>query len=101
MDPYSLIALGIGTAGSLAGGIYDAATLDDRKEEWIKKQRKAAKEDYLLSDKWFDTGFIPKGHLRAVAADRRMREQAEEQFQFNPMSLVPFTQQATQLAGGI
>ena len=104
MDPFSLIAMGVGAAGSLAGGIYNAATLDDRKEEWIKKQRQRAKDEYLLGDKWYDQlnpGIIPKGHLRAVVGDRRMREQADEQFQFDPMSFVPFVQNATQLAGGI
>lgn len=105
-DPFTLISLGLGTAGALAGGIYNAATLGDRREKWKREQeenlRRSLKMDY------FNSLPIPEEirgpwamQMKAKQGYADIKKGADENFQFDPMTFLPFVQQGTQLAGGI
>jgi hypothetical protein len=98
IDPFTLLAAGIGTAGSLAGGIYNAATAGDRKKKWKEEQRREALHQ-LRRQRAAELGY-PVGGDGAYTMDK-INRQADEQFKVDPMSFVPFVQNATKLAGGI
>lgn len=99
IDPFSLIALGLGTAGSLAGGIYNAATAGDRKKKFLKQQREQALYDLERSSA--SRFGLPTHELDAMARMKGVQQQADEQFKIDPMSFVPFVQNGAQLASGI
>jgi hypothetical protein len=105
-DPFTLAALGIGTAASLAGGIYNAATLSDRKKKWKRDQqeqlRRELSMDYLNSLPMPQElrGPMMMGFKGKFGTDA-INKAAEENFKLDPMTFVPFVQGATQLAGGI
>lgn len=105
-DPFTLAALGIGTAASLGKGIYDAATLDDRKKKWKREQEKNLRRDLTVD--YMNMLAIPDevrapwmmGMKNKFGRDEINRA-AEENFQLDPFTFVPFVQQGTALAGGI
>jgi hypothetical protein len=99
MDPFTLIAAGIGTAGTLAGGIYNAATAGDRKRDYKKRERERAL--YELQRAHAGRHGLPTYALDAMARSKQINQTADEQFKVDPMSFVPFVQQGTQLAHGI
>lgn len=98
MDPFSLVAAGVGTLGSLAGGIYNAATMPGRKKKWEQEQRERALHE-LRQRQISELGYPPSGGGEYAA--RQIKKQADEQFQVDPMSFVPFVSNASRLAGGI
>lgn len=99
MDPFSLIAAGVGTVGSLAGGIYNAATAPARKRKWKEQQKKEAL--YSLYRNRAAAAGAPTASLDAMHANHQIDEQADQQFQFDPMSLVPFVSNGANLANKI
>ena len=98
-DPFTLISLGLGAAGSLAGGIYNAATADDRKKEWLREQQKVAQLQAIRNSRM--TNFWNTNSLDAQHRKNDVEKEAEERFKVDPMTFLPFVQQGTQLAGGI
>jgi hypothetical protein len=99
LDPFSLIAAGAGTLGSLAGGIYNAATAPKRKRDWKKKQKRNALFD--LERNYAAEMGMPTYDIDAMRQNQGIDEQADEQFKVDPMSFVPFVNNASQLASGI
>lgn len=99
MDPFSLVALGLGTAGSLAGGIYNAVTAKDRQREYEKKARKQAMLE-LMRSRAASLG-MPTLALDAAARNQQIDEQGAQLGKIDPMSFVPFVQNGAQLASGI
>jgi hypothetical protein len=113
MDPFTIAALGLGTAGSLGGAIYNAATAKDRKRKFLEEQQRIAQKtarghtvDFAKSltapaprgaDFW-DSSYGP---IDAKERQNEVDKYAEENFDVNPMDFVPFVQNATQLAGGL
>lgn len=105
-DPFTLAALGIGTAANLGGAIYNAATLDDRKKKWKREQEAALRRELTMD--YMNMLPIPDairapwmmGMKNKFGRDD-INKAAEENFQLDPMSFVPFVQSGTQLAGGI
>lgn len=97
MDPFSLIAAGVGTVGSLAGGIYNAATAPARKRKWKKQQKQDALFD--LDRNYAAQMGMPTTELDAMRKNHAIDEQADEQFQVDPMSFVPFVSNGANLAG--
>jgi hypothetical protein len=91
--------MALGTAGSLAGGIYNAATAGDRKREYLKKQREQLL--YELERSRASRFGLPTYDLDAMAKMKGVQEQADEIGKVDPMSFVPFVQQGSQLASGI
>jgi hypothetical protein len=98
-DPFTLISLGLGAAGSLASGIYGAATADDRKKEWLAEQQRAAQLQAIRNSRM--TNFWNTNSIDAQHRKNAVEKEAEERFQVDPMTFLPFVQQGTQLAGGI
>jgi hypothetical protein len=90
--------MGIGTAGSLAGGIYSAATAKDRKRKFLAENQ-AEMLHNLRRQQAASLGF-PVG-ADAAHSMQKLNRQADEQFAIDPMAFVPFVQNATKLAGGI
>ena len=106
-DPFTLISLGLGAAGSLASGIYNAATADDRKKEWLAEQQRIAQLEAIEASRMPDTfsrrgiDFWGDGAFNAKLKKQAVQKEAEERFKVDPMTFLPFVQQGTQLAGGI
>lgn len=98
MDPFSLIAMGVGTVGSLAGGIANAVTAKDRKKKFLEENR-AEMLHQLRRQQAASLGF-PTG-FDAANKMQQLNRQADEQFKVDPMSFVPFVQNGAQLANGI
>lgn len=90
--------MGIGTAGSLAGGIYQAATAKDRKKKFLEENR--AEMLHQLRRQQAASLGMPVG-ADAAHSMQKLNRQADEQFAVDPMTFVPFVQNATRLAGGI
>lgn len=99
MDPFSLIAAGVGTAASLGGGIYNAATMSDRKKKWKEEQKRKLLQEAMIRHA-SEMG-MPTGALTARANVNGINDAADEQFKIDPMSFVPFVQQGSHLASGI
>lgn len=104
-NPLSLIAMGIGTLGSLGSGISDMAGAADRKRRYLEDEKRKAQILALRHQGWGDWGdkLFPKNALDARWKRYEVRQNAEDNpaFNPNPMSLVPFVGNATALAGGI
>lgn len=98
MDPFSLIAAGVGTVGSLAGGIYNAATAGARKKKWKEQQRQEALHQ-LRRQRAAELGAEVGGDGAHIA--QGIDRQADEQFAIDPMSFVPFVQNATKLGSAV
>lgn len=107
MDPFSLIAMGLGTAGSLYGGIKSAIEAPKKKREFLREQARLAKIQALRnSGRMMDVD--PNNPfagdydvLDAREKQRQVQKYADEAFDVDPMAFVPFVGQATQLAGAI
>jgi hypothetical protein len=98
-NPLSLISMGIGTLGSLAGGISDAIEAPKRKRRFLEDAKRQAQITALRNSRWTD--FFPTNALDAKHKQYDVQRQADENFNVDPMSLVPFVGNATALAGGI
>jgi hypothetical protein len=96
--------MGIGTAGSLGGGIYDAATAPARKRRFLEDEQKKAKI-LALRNQHFGRykDIFPTNALDAQYNKDAVMREAEENpaYNANPLSFLPFVQNATELAGGI
>lgn len=99
MDPFSLIAAGVGTAGALAGGIYNAATAKSRQRDFEKKAREQALLN-LRRQRAAELG-MPTYSLDAMAQSKAIDAQGAQIGKVDPMSFVPFVQQGANLAGQI
>lgn len=98
VDPFSLVASGLGVLGSGVGAIVSAAQMPAKKRKYIREARRDAlhnmRRDYAAS-----MGF-PVGADGAYQADKIQRT-ADDQFQVDPLSFVPFLQAGSQLASDI
>lgn len=102
MDPFSIAALGLGTVGSAVGAISNAATMEDRKKEWLARQRELAQRTALRNSRnMFGTNFFDPRSIDASYRKQDALREADERFKVDPASFLPFVQNATQLAGGI
>lgn len=106
MDPFSLIAAGVGTVGSLAGGIANAASAPGRKRKWKREQKKDALfnlDRQYGSDVASLTGGmrLPTYEIDAMHNNHAIDRQANEQFRVDPMSFVPFVQNGANLANQV
>jgi hypothetical protein len=99
LDPFSLIAAGLGTVGSLAGGIVNAAQMPAKKRKWKKEQKRNALFD--LERNYAAEMGMPTYDLDAMRTNQGIDAQADEQFKVDPMSFVPFVQQGSNLASQI
>jgi hypothetical protein len=99
MDPFSLIAAGVGTVGSLIGGIKNAAEMPGKKRKWKEEQKRRAK--FEMNRNFAADMGMPTYDADARENNRRIDDQADEQFQVDPMSFVPFVQNGSKLASGI
>lgn len=106
-DPFTLAALGVGTLGSLAGGVMNAATGPARKRKFLEDEKRKAQILALRNARW---GALPKGPIdplnffptNALDAKEKqdaVRSYADENFDLDPTSLLPFVQNATRFAG--
>lgn len=108
MDPFSLVGMGIGTLGSLAGGIQSAIEAPKKKRQFLADAQKDAQIEALRNSRWtqqsthptWDQWFTPNAVDAKIKKDRT-RRYADENFDFDPMSLLPFVQSGTQFAGGL
>lgn len=96
--------MGIGTLGSLGGGIADMAGAADRKRRFLEDEKRKAQVLQARNLRWGRfKGFFPTNGMDALYRAQDVRRQADEDPSFNPnpLSLVPFVGNATALAGGI
>lgn len=104
INPLSLIAMGIGTAGSLAGGVMDAAAAPARKKQFLEDEALKAKILASRNSRWGRyKGIFPTNAYDAKYKKDAVAREAEDNpaYNANPMSFLPFVQNATQFAGGI
>lgn len=99
MDPFSLIAAGVGTVGSLAGGIANAASAPGRKRKWKREQKKDAL--FNLDRNYAASMGMPTYEIDAMHNNHAIDRQANEQFRVDPMSFVPFVQNGANLASQV
>lgn len=101
-NPFSLASAGLGTLGSLAGAAIQAAEGPARKRRFLADEKRKAQILALRNSRWTD--FFPTNALDAREKKTAVERYADENpdFQaFRPESLLPFVQNATELAGGI
>lgn len=96
--------MGIGTLGSLGGGIADMAGAADRKRRFLEDEKRKAQVLQARNLRFGRfKGLFPTNGMDALYKAQDVKRQADEDPSFNPnpMSLVPFVGNAAQLAGGI
>lgn len=107
MDPFSLLAFGLGTAGSLYGGIKNAIEGPERKREFLRERQRQAQMLAARNSRMSDfygrepVDFWGDRATQAQLVRNADMRQAEQIGQPDPMTFLPFVQNATQLAGGI
>lgn len=108
MDPFTLAALGIGTLGSLIGGIQEAAILPRLKRRYLENAARQARVTALRHGRWTEESthqnwddLYPGWVVDARLKKKQAQDYANANFKWNPMSLVPFVQSGTKLAAGI
>lgn len=99
VDPFSIIALGLGAGGALYGGIKNAIEAPDKKKEFLREKQRAAQIQALRNRHM--NGFWNTNHLDAMHNKRAALREADERFQVDPMTFLPFVQNGTALAGAI
>lgn len=96
--------MGVGTLGSLAGGVRNAFEAPERKRRFLEDEKRKAQVLALRNSKWGRfKGFFPTNAYDAKYKADAVAREAEDNPAYNadPMSLIPFVGNATQLAGGI
>lgn len=107
MDPFTIAALGLGAGGALYGAIKGASEMDEKKEEWLRRQQELAQRKAAaggrMADFWSNGGSDPfdARSIDAAYLKRDNQRYADETFKTDPASFLPFVQNATQLAGGL
>lgn len=103
-NPLSLIAMGVGTLGSLVGGVTDAFGAAERKRRFLEDEKRKAQVTALRNQRFGRfKGFFPTNAYDAKYKQEAVEREADEnpRYNANPMSLLPFVGNATALAGGI
>lgn len=107
VDPFTIAALGIGAGGALYGAIKGSTEMDEKKEEWLRRQQELAQRTAAgsgrMADFWSNGGSDPfdARSIDAAYLKRDNQRYADETFKTDPASFLPFVQNATQLAGGL
>lgn len=104
MDPFSVASLGLGTGIQLGGAIYNATQMEKRKKEFLEQQRKIAEQtaiDHAYQLTHVRPEFFNRDAVRAQRRKNEVQEYADETFQVDPMTFVPFVGGATQFAGAL
>lgn len=100
-NPLTLAAMGLGTLGSLAGGVVDSFGAAERKRKYLEDEQRKARILALRNSRWGN--FMPTNALDARWKKYEVMRNAEDNpaFNANPLSFLPFVSNATKLAGGI
>lgn len=100
--------MGIGTLGSLIGGIQSAAELPKQKRQYLEDLARQQRLEAIRHGRWTQENTHQKWDdlYPDWIADMRLKKEqgqhyADAAFKWNPTSLLPFVQAGTKLAGGI